>query len=243
MKILPVSDLQFEFHRDGGESLVASLTKDVDVLVAAGDISVGEGLPGAIRLLCRNFKHVVFLSGNHEHYGTTRERVRSLLERATLDHENFHLLTSDEGADGTVWIDKQRFIGDTLWFPRHPTAPKHALNDFRLIKNFESWVYDENLQTKIFLDTFMRPSDIVVTHHLPSYQCVDKKYQGSSLNPFFVCDMEQVIMKNKPKLWLFGHTHESVDVTIGDTRLVCNPFGYARHEENHRFNPSLVVDI
>jgi Icc-related predicted phosphoesterase len=232
--------------RDGGGSLVASLTKDVDVLVAAGDIAVGEGLPGAIRLLCRNFKHVVFLSGNHEYYGATRERVRSLLERATLDHENFHLLTSDEGAEGTVWIDRQRFIGDTLWFQRHPTAPKHDLNDFRVIKNFESWVYDENLQTKIFLDTFMRPSDIVVTHHLPSYKSVAEEYRSSPLNPFFVCDVERLIREKKPKLWLHGHTHASCDYTIDHddgttTRVACNPFGYP-HERNPDFDPNLVID-
>ena len=245
MKILPVSDLHFEFHADGGGSFVKDLNKDVDVLVAAGDIAVGEGILGALKLLCAKFKQVVYLPGNHEYYGTTRRRVTAILERACDKHGNFHWLRPGH----TAVIDDQRFIGGTLWFPEPPPgAPKQALNDYHQIKDFESWVYEENQQTVKLLEQTVRPTDIVVTHHLPSQKSVAAEYEDSPLNPFFVCDMSHVIVKKQPKLWIHGHTHASCDYEIEHesghtTHVVCNPFGYARREENPRFNPNLVIEV
>lgn len=80
---------------------------------------------------------------------------------------------------------------------------------------------------------------------------VAPEYKGSALNPFFVCDVEHVIRRNRPKLWIHGHTHTSCDYWIDHpvghvgsqtTRVVCNPFGYARHEENPKFNPGLFIE-
>ena len=43
MRLQLLSDLHFEFHRDGGRSFVDSLDPGgIDVLVLAGDIAVGE---------------------------------------------------------------------------------------------------------------------------------------------------------------------------------------------------------
>ncbi|WP_210419204.1 hypothetical protein [Bradyrhizobium sp. NAS80.1] len=48
---------------------------------------------------------------------------------------------------------------------------------------------------------------------------------------------------------MFGHTHESEDVTIGHTRIVSNAKGYGpwlpkhRAWDNPHFDPSLVIEI
>ncbi len=39
MKVLVLSDLHLEFHKDDGLSFIESLNTDVDVLVLAGDIT------------------------------------------------------------------------------------------------------------------------------------------------------------------------------------------------------------
>ena len=50
-------------------------------------------------------------------------------------------------------------------------------------------------------------------------------------------------------LWIYGHTHESEDVTIGYTRVVTNAKGYGpwlpehRAWDNARFDPNFVLDI
>jgi len=43
-------------------------------------------------------------------------------------------------------------------------------------------------------------------------------------------------------LWVYGHTHANLDMTISDTRLIANQAGYPG--ENVRgFNDGLVVEI
>jgi hypothetical protein len=74
------------------------------------------------------------------------------------------------------------------------------------------------------------------------YRCVSAQYKGSPLNPFFVCDVENIIYERTPKLWIHGHTHDSVDLKLGDTRIVCNPIGYP-HERNPAFDPMKVIEV
>ena len=42
----------------------------------------------------------------------------------------------------------------------------------------------------------------------------------------FILDHPEIV------LWTHGHTHEPFDYMIGTTRIVCNPRGYAGHDEN-----------
>jgi hypothetical protein len=50
-------------------------------------------------------------------------------------------------------------------------------------------------------------------------------------------------------LWIYGHTHESEDVTIGLTRIVSNAKGYGpwpgqqRTWDNASFDPNFVIEI
>jgi hypothetical protein len=69
---------------------------------------------------------------------------------------------------------------------------------------------------------------VVVTHHLPSQRCVAPQWAGHPLNPFFVCELDALIQERRPAIWIHGHTHDSVDVRVGETRILCNPFGYPR---------------
>lgn len=240
MKILVLSDLHFEFHRDGGQSFVSDLPcKDVDTLVVAGDLSDSEGLYEALGLLCESFKQVVYVHGNHEFYNSDRSSVLETTKYACTQFPNVHWLDNE-----VAEIDGTLFVGTPLWFSRPAGwAPKHSVNDFKLIKHFESWVYEENKKAKNFLQREIKPCAVVVTHYLPAYESVHPAYAGSTLNPFFVCDVSDVIRSKKPALWIHGHTHTSLDYVLETTRVVCNPFGYARHEENSRFHPEKVIAL
>ena len=89
----------------------------------------------------------------------------------------------------------------------------------------------------------MRPGDVVVTHHLPTPKAVALCYAKSPLNPFFVHDVKELILKARPALWIFGHTHTSADFVLGDTRLIRNRLGYVGAEQNARFDDQLMVEI
>ena len=243
LRIQILSDLHFEFHRDCGRSFVESLDPDgVDVLVLAGDIAVGEDLPDALDLLCQRYHDsaVIYIHGNHEFYGSRLERVRQLTRQAASSNRNLSWLDKSGVQVGRTW-----FWGAPLWFPHTITEPsiKRLLNDFSQIGDFESWVYCENMEAVGFLQDRVRPDDVVVTHHLPSQLCVSPQYRGNVLNPFFVSDMTPFILERQPWLWLHGHTHDSRDVTISKTRLLCNPFGYAGSNVNPGFNERLIIEV
>jgi hypothetical protein len=46
-------------------------------------------------------------------------------------------------------------------------------------------------------------------------------------------------------LWIYGHTHHAVDVRLGRTRLLCNPYGYQRRpdEQKNGFSWETTVDV
>src|SRR6185369_4455557 len=93
MRFRILSDLHFEFHADGGRAFVDSLDVEPDeVLLCAGDLAVGVRLPGAWEMLCERFSRVVVTFGNHEFYGSTRERVVALSNVADTALDNLYIL-------------------------------------------------------------------------------------------------------------------------------------------------------
>jgi hypothetical protein len=40
---------------------------------------------------------------------------------------------------------------------------------------------------------------------------------------------------------MHGHTHDSADYRVGETRVVCNPRGYGL--ENPSYDPALVIEV
>jgi|CXWL01.1.fsa_nt_gi predicted phosphodiesterase len=243
MRLQYLSDLHLEFHADDGASFVASLdAAGVDVLILAGDIAVAEQIGPALARFCAHYADamVVYVHGNHEFYGTTRDQVVAMTRAACERHPNLRWLDGD-----VTEICGTRFLGAPLWFPDPgpARAPKMAMNDFHAIQGFENWVYNENARTIRFFEQHLRAGDVVVTHHLPAQACVAAPWKGSSLNAFFVCDLERLIRLRRPRLWVHGHTHESVDLVVGHTRIVCNPFGYVPRELNAGFQDSAVIEV
>ena len=243
MQIQILSDVHFEFHRDSGRSFVESLDPDgVEVLVLAGDIAVGADLPHALELFCRRYSgaRVVYVNGNHEFYGTNRASVVALCREAESRHPNLTWLDVS-----TAQISGQRFLGAPLWFAPSSEAFRfrHAMTDFSVIRDFESWVYDENARAVAFLREEVREGDVVVTHHLPSLASIAPRFAHSPLNPFFVCDLEPLIRERRPRLWIHGHTHCSMHYEIGATTVACNPFGYVGTELNPEFSDKLVFQV
>lgn len=73
---------------------------------------------------------------------------------------------------------------------------------------------------------------IIVTHHAPSPYAIADKYKGSLLNAAFASNLNKFIIGHPQiRLWCFGHVHTPCDFILGETRLVCCPFGY--HNENN----------
>lgn len=68
---------------------------------------------------------------------------------------------------------------------------------------------------------------VIITHHAPTPYAISPEYTGSMLNPAFASNLNNFIIKHPQiRLWCYGHCHSPADFILGQTRLVCNPFGY-----------------
>lgn len=242
MKISLISDTHFEFHTDP----TLFLNKDnVDVLVIAGDLAVGSSnIIHSLERFSKSFKDIVYVLGNHESYGAYLTEISKSIKEAT-NNTNVHFLDSDY-----VIIDDVVFFGSTLWtnFRKDAMAQfacARGINDFRRIKGFNtdycSLLHTE--QIKYIKDTYSKFSEykkVIVTHFLPAVECIAPQYRGPDLlNYYFANDYGDWISELKDTTIMFGHTHDKIDVTIGDTRCVCNPYGYYY---NKNYN-NLIIEV
>lgn len=239
-----ISDTHLEFYPDSGWSFIDKLKINLtDVLIIAGDFSLFTN-PTIIfeqfSMLCNAYKHVLYVTGNHEFYKSSPTIVHKHLAEICAKLRNFYWLNNS-----TVEIDSLKFGGTTLWFKETPYTDtlQHEINDFGLIKDFKPWVYNENSKAVEFIKQNANSLDVMITHHMPSKKSVARRFANSRLNCFFLCDVEEHIQDSNLKLWVHGHTHDSFDYKIGDTHVVCNPFGYKNHEENYRFQPYKDIEL
>ncbi len=237
-----LSDIHVEFHRDGGRDFIRRLDPTgVDVLVVAGDLATTAALGDALARLCDRYPRVAFTTGNHAYYGSSPDAVHEEMARVAARLPNLHWLHHSTATIGGV-----RFAGTPLWFRPSLLTRKYAdqLNDFALIRDFVPWVYEENARALTFLrGDVAKGADVVVTHHLPSKRSTAPQYAGSSLNCYFVCDVEAEMKALAPSLWIHGHTHDNADYRFGATRVLCNPYGYEGLARNPNFAEKLIVGV
>lgn len=241
MRILVTSDLHIEHQPDDGDAVINKLNRDADVLVVAGDMATKSLFSFTVKRLCDLYEWVVFVSGNHEYYGSCFDKIDNMISVAESRHSNFVWLN-----DSTKTINSVRFIGSTLWFKEPETlqeiGAKRILNDYYVIRDFVPEVYDRHEKTVAYLDKNIKQGDIVVTHHMPTYRSVPDKFVGSISNCFFANHLDR-LFSHKPSVWIHGHTHSSCDYIhpVESVRVYCNPLGYPREETN--FNNNLIIEV
>ena len=133
MRIQVVSDLHLEFHNP-----LPPVADGVDVIVCAGDLApIGTG---AVRYAAEEWaeaRHILYVPGNHEFYGTDIARARN-----QLTEECYSLGITLLDPDAIV-IDDVHFIRATLWtdflldgIARESVAHRAALG----ISDFDGWI-------------------------------------------------------------------------------------------------------
>lgn len=242
MKISLISDCHFEFYQDPN---LFKNKHNVDVLVIAGDLAVGkEAIVSALKQFGNNYEKVLFTSGNHEYYGSNIAEVDHYISCLTRN-SNIHFLNP-----GSIVLGGVAFILANLWtnFRKDAMAKMvcaRNINDFRRIKGFDtdqcSMLHAEHI--KYIKEAYAVHSDkkkVIVTHFLPATQCISPQYQGPDLiNYYFANDYGDWISDLKDTTLLFGHTHDNVDVVIGDTRCIANPYGY-NYNANYK---EMIIEV
>ena len=254
MKIQVLSDLHLEH---GG--ILPAHHPEADVIVLAGDLApCTEGLVERVRDHWSSAPHVLYVLGNHEFYGTEIEETRASLATECAE-AGIHLLDP-----GTIRIGGIQFIGATLWtdlllegmadeigahlrvgreISDFLGAIQHRGRDFTTGESVERHRADRAFIERELEDAEHRGDRaVVITHHAPSRRSIRPWFEGDPYNCAFASDLDRVIERYQPELWIHGHMHDPVDERLGRTRLLANPAGY-RYEAKRGFDSGLCVDL
>lgn len=251
MNVAVFSDLHLEFSDWVPPPL------QVDVVVLAGDIHIGDA---AFTWARRHFGNtpVVYVPGNHEYFKSDMPAALERMRLGARRHDITLLHNGEADLDGvrflgtTLWTDFEFYGAGTAEVEHFMSVARRRMRDYEFI-DFErgraltpELTRDLHQEQRAWLSERLeaggdRPT-VVVTHHLPHRGSVHPKYEGDATNPAFVSDLAH-LFRESVKLWVHGHTHESVDYAVGATRVVCNPRGYVPYQPNAAFNPALVVSF
>lgn len=264
MRLHVLSDVHDDHQRgQSGHAWMPPRDVDADVTIVAGDIAgrlsrMGrswiEGLPQG--------RPVIVVAGNHDFWGGSLDNeIQKTHDRLTRN--DVHILDGD-----SVTIGGTRFVGGTLWSDyecygdawRSHRAANEMMNDLRRIRMAGGTrratthdLLEENLRQRdaitALLETPHAGPTVVVTHHAPSPRSLRHGRATEALDGAYASDLEPLIRRTQPELWVHGHIHARRDYMIGHTRIVANPLGYSRRfgqfvqREHDQFDPRLVIAV
>lgn len=221
MKIGIISDL----HIPPGGSWSFEPQEDV-FYICAGDICECTETRNAF--IEAHAGHMFTIKGNHDFYGDSFSKSMNELLETTVDGYQI--------SGATLWTNLSDPIDWIMY--------TGGLVDKRYIKNLDQIAMCETfVQHKSFL--LNSGADIIVSHHTPSLQSVHERFRHSPYNRSFSNDLDEQILslEKPPKLWIHGHTHESFDYFIGETRVICHPRGYAGERKHYATYEPLIIEL
>lgn len=271
-----MSDLHLESTR-GWELPSGDARPRFDVLIVAGDLipRMERGVKWLLEHVPD--RPVIYVGGNHEAYGTDIQ-VTLEKAKAAAAGTNVHVLENGTVRFGdvtfagcTFWTDFN-LLGDRR---RAMAVAGDWMNDFKKIRT-KAYIerfrphhaLARHTESRAFFEAELRKPRsgklCLVSHHCPlpprSVRATtpDEPLPVGQILAAAYCSDLTALMTPAPDdgrgalrpadLWVFGHTHESVDTTVGATRLVSQAKGYGPWKpgetwDNPNFNPNYVIEI
>ena len=187
-----------------------------DILVLAGDIGyIGD--------------EMIVVPGNHEFY--------KYYDIASLQEGELVQIRSNVKVyyNAIVNMGEVDMILSTLWahIPLQDAfATESGVTDFHRIM-FEG--------ETITFEQFNK--ELVVTHHVPSFQLSSPDFKGSRINGAFVSNEDDFIETCGADYWIYGHSHRNIDKLIGKTQCVSNQLGYVFAREHQSFDSRKMFNL
>jgi predicted phosphodiesterase len=262
MKLSLMSDLHLEFapmDLPGG-----------DVLLLSGDILVADSLTAFhqrsefanfFKQAVQKYNKVFLIAGNHEHYYGKIDTSHAIIQKF-LQEEGLQVAFLDNTC--VPLNDEYVLFGSTFWTDFNNNdffacqAANSYMNDYRLIMNGDRSLIPHdtvllNVEARAALQSalefYKTKKFVVMTHHLPDMLSVNARFKpGIDVINYAYTNtgLKSLIEESEQiKFWFHGHTHDSCDYVLGNTRVVCNPRGYGRkgRNENPSFDVNLTIEI
>ena len=134
LRLQLVSDLHLEFlNKEQVEEIADRILYKtfVDVLILSGDIcslsskSI-DNFYTFLDAIKNSYPDIIYVLGNHEYYGTSKQEVHELGYKLSRYYFNFHILENS-----SLVLRDVTFYGTTLWFKETIEASlmRYSLND------------------------------------------------------------------------------------------------------------------
>jgi predicted phosphodiesterase len=267
VKIQLLSDLHLECqpHWRARAAPLADLT------VLAGDIGSYQsgslledpdfGL-GQFSARCGWPTPAIFVPGNHEYdrldFANAHQRLHESCNRLGIIWLEREVLTGP-------WTDRQgrgvRFLGTTLWSDfdalgntetarqRAYRAANYYLTKTGTLLAGEPLLAPQIRQLALQCQSWLREqlakpfdgSTVVITHFAPCLRSADPRY-GMAAGTAGFCNQLHDLLE-QAQLWLHGHLHAPSDYVERGCRVVANPLGYARKNEQSAFRPEYAIEL
>lgn len=272
MLIRLFSDLHLEFQ----DFYAIHMPQDHEtVLVLAGDTglvhkaNLKERIIPFLQRSSEQFRAVVMILGNHEHYRGSFLKTYPILKAAIKEAGlmNVHLLEKEQ-----VVIDDVCFIGSTLWTNcgnHDPMADLHfyEMTDAKVIRTGTpgdeharkfsvSDLYGEHVKARKYIKEAvaaakeLNQKTVVVVHHGVTRKSIDPVYIGTdALTKFYVTEMTEFWYETNPDYVFHGHVHHAFDYYVDEdrewcqTRVITNPRGYPKTASELAFGEMFTIDI
>jgi predicted MPP superfamily phosphohydrolase len=252
MKVQYLSDIHLElYNKFKMYSIVKKIKIAGDILILCGDIGnpFSYNYEYFINYIADKYKKIFIIAGNHEYYNNehTIDETNECLEKIAKERENITFLNNSyEIYEGYM------FIGTVLWsnLLDKIKANEYVINDFSAIKDMTCEKYNDLHQKSVnFLEETLRNNKekkiIILSHHLPSYDLIDKEYIKiyKEYNQWFASELDDlmVIYNNTIKYWFYGHTHKSNNSIMYNIQFCCNPIGYFQENINPDYNKNIEI--
>lgn len=250
-------------HPENGPDLRELKRATVDFVLMPGDIDIARrGVRYADAVAQYLGCPVYACCGNHDAYGTDLELLIAEGHRVAKEIHGRVTVLERGRADLLVRGRQVAIFGATLWtdyaLADDPASAMEradrVLNDHTRIRFDDDWLspadaLDIHVVTKAWFEKELLACRddarlrIVMTHHAPIPDAIPPRYRGDDLSAAFASDLTKEIEFWKPDLWVWGHTHFSMESRVGVTRMVSAQRGYVGVEPDAESFLPVIVEI
>ena len=208
-----------------------------DLMVVAGDVAdrLDNVVAKLVALHDLTGKPILFVPGN-------RDLCGARLRAGEFHHLPAEIIVLETGS--SAFFGGVQFIGSTLWTDFELTGTEYASQKWaiaampeyfsvrhscedRLIRPIDT--ANEHMRDKAKLAQALshphQGATVVVTHHAPSIRSLPKDVQYDISCAAFASNLETLIERYQPALWIHAPIYADVDYRIGSTRVVSSAGG------------------
>ena len=226
-----------------------------DVTVVAGDVSdrPDKVIAKLAALQGLTGKPILFVPGN-------RDLCGARLRTGQFPHVPAEVIVLEAG--NSAFFEGVRFIGATLWTDFELTSTEYASQKWAIAAMPEYFRVRRSCEDRLIrpIDTakeHMRDKSkmaralshphqgatVVVTHHAPSIRSLPEDVQHDVSCAAFASNLEPLIKRFQPALWIHAPIYDAADYRIGPTRVVSSMGGCFSETDTASAPEELIITL